>query len=268
MSFQYQKGESPILISIPHNGFEIPHDIQETMTDAGKSSRDTDWFLDRLYQVPSAAPANLMIAEVSRYVIDLNRPANNESLYPGQTTTGLVPETCFDGASIYRSQAPSEEEVERRIEVFWRPYHDKLREEMNRLVSEYGVAVLVEAHSIASRVPRLFPGQLPDFNIGTNRQSSCDNGLEQAVVQVLRNQSKFSFVVNERFVGGYLTRYFGQPEKGWHAVQIELSQATYMDESRLEWDDEKANRVQVVFQELLMAVQEWAKTISKRVARK
>lgn len=258
--FSFREGSIPLLVSIPHNGFRIPVEISATMTADGKSSRDTDWFLDQLYDFPELADASLLVAEFSRYVIDLNRAESNESLYPGQTTTGLIPDTCFDGAKIYASGLPNESEVARRIETFWRPYHQQIESEMLRLSQQHGLAVLVEAHSIASRVPRLFQGQLPDFNLGTNNEATCDRGLQSAIVAILESQSAYSHVVNGRFVGGYITRHFGQPQRNWHAVQFELSQNTYMNEADLSWNPTKAAVVQPLFQSVFAAIKNWIQT--------
>ncbi len=258
MSFTFRRGSFPVLVSIPHHGSRIPAEIAQTMTDDGRSSRDTDWYLEPLYDFPETRDVSLIVAELSRYVIDLNRPSDNQSLYPGQTTTGLVPETCFDGAAIYREgKSPDSVEISRRIREIWHPYHERIRSELERLVEQHGLAVLIDAHSIASRVPRLFDGLLPDFNLGTNHGVACANSLEQSIVEVLGHQSKYTFVVNGRFVGGHITRYFGVPHRGIHALQIELSQATYMDETTLTWDDGKASEVQPVFRKIVQAIREW-----------
>lgn len=258
MPFSFRVGTTPVLISIPHHGSSIPPEIAATMTEDGLSSRDTDWFLERLYDLPETRGASWLVAELSRYVIDLNRPSDDQSLYPGQTTTGLVPETCFDGAAVYRENLyPARDEIQRRIDTIWRPYHQQIREELDRLRDRFGLAVLVEAHSIASEVPRLFPGRLPDFNIGTNHGKSCDPALQDALVAVLASQSEFTYVVNGRFVGGHITRHFGVPAQGIHAVQIELSQATYLDEPTRRWNSAKAERVQPVFRKLFDSLHAW-----------
>ena len=261
MAFTFQRGSLPLLISIPHNGSQIPDGIAESMTADGKSSRDTDWFLDQLYDLPELADASRIVAEYSRYVIDLNRPRDNQSLYPGQTTTGLIPETCFDGSVVYKAGSqPNAAEVERRIETIWQPYHDQIDTELQRMRNENGIAVLIEAHSIASEVPRLFEGVLPDFNIGTNQGQSCCNSMTEAVMSVLKGQSNYSHVLNGRFVGGYITRYFGRPDEQIHAIQIELSQKTYLNESDLSWNDESAVRVQKVFGDVMAAITNWIKS--------
>ncbi len=232
------------------------------MTEDGRSSRDTDWFLDKLYDLPELAHASQIVANYSRYVVDLNRPSDNVSLYPGQTTTGLIPQTCFDGSAIYRDDRPDENETDERVQLVWRPYHKKLQEELKRLRDQHGVAVLIEAHSIKSEVPLLFDGVLPDFNVGTNKGQSCAGSLCDVIENVLSQQQKdqhsgYSYIINGRFIGGFITREYGNPENQIHAVQFELSQATYMNEEDLTWADEKAIAVQPVFQRIAHAVVQW-----------
>lgn len=256
----FRAGSFPLLISIPHHGSRIPPEMAATMTADGRSSRDTDWFLERLYDLPETEDASWLVADWSRYVIDLNRPASGESLYPGQTTTGLVPTTCFDGANIYLDKGPSEAEVAERISQYWAPYHQQLQIEVNRLRGLHPRVVLLEAHSIASVVPRLFPGKLPDWNLGTNRGASCDPTLLTAVEQAITQHSDFTQVSNGRFVGGYITREYGNPSQEIHTLQIELSQATYLNEDTLQWNQEKALAAQQVLRSILQAIRTWLST--------
>ena len=257
MSFLFHEGDRPLLISFPHNGNAIPSSIAATMTEAGRSSRDTDWFVDELYSLEETATASRLIGLESRYVIDLNRPPDNRSLYPGQNTTGLVPIECFDGSRIYEDAEPGTAEIERRIEAYWRPYHEQLRTELNRLREQHGFAILIEAHSIASQVPRLFDGQLPDFNLGTVNGQSCHESLLRCVSDAIRMHPKYTQVSNGRFIGGFITREYGRPEEHIHALQIELSQATYLDESTGSRHNEKSANVREVFKSIFRAIESW-----------
>ncbi len=257
MSYQSRSGTYPILVSIPHNGADIPPGIVAKMTDVGRSSRDTDWYLDRLYQVSELNDASWIVAETSRYVIDLNRPHNGETLYPGQATTGLVPTISFDASALYLGEEPDAAEIQRHVKEVWQPYHCQLQLEIDRLISLHHRLVLLEAHSIASVVPRLFDGVLPDFNIGTNRGKSCDAELENSILEALTKQNDYSHVANGRFIGGYITRHYGNPSKDIHAVQIELSQSTYLDEASLAWNSMKADRVQKVLRETIRTIRNW-----------
>lgn len=261
MTHHFRQGSIPLLISIPHHGAYIPPEIAETMTDDGRSSRDTDWYLERLYDLPETREASWLVADWSRYVIDLNRPATGESLYPGQATTGLVPETCFDGAPIYRDSKPDATSIDARLEQVWHPYHQRLQGELERLTGLFPKVLLLEAHSIKSVIPRLFPGTLPDFNLGTNHGKSCCESLQSRLQRTLELQESYSFVVNGRFVGGYITRHYGRPSQGIHAVQIELAQSTYLDESNASWDDQASVKVQQVFRSLIATALNWLREL-------
>jgi N-formylglutamate deformylase len=252
--FHFQQGNIPLLISIPHLGTHIPADIRDQLTDAANDVADTDWHLDRLYEFAIRAGASMLGARHSRYVVDLNRPASGESLYPGQTTTGLYPTETFRGEPLYRNgSGPDKAEAQYRLETYWKPYHAKLREELDRLKAQFGAVLLWEAHSIASVLPRLFEGKLPDLNIGTNSGLSCDPAVLDAITARLDDQP-YPWIANGRFKGGYITRAYGQPEQGVHAVQLEMCQSTYMDEtSPFGYRVDLAESVQPVMEKMVMA---------------
>jgi N-formylglutamate deformylase len=252
-NFTLQRGRVPLLISLPHDGSFIPDAIAARMHPAARRSPDTDWHVGRLYEpLAHALGASLLKPLASRYVIDLNRPADGHALYPGQRETGLVSTIGFDGEPLYLDgDTPDGVEVHQRINDFWQPYHQAISKELADLCAEHGRAVLWEGHSIRSRVPMLFEGQLPDFNLGTASGTSCGVGLQARLQAALQSQSHFSFAVNGRFKGGYITRHYGNPEAGVQAVQLELSQLNYMDEETFEYHEEKAHAVQNLISQLL-----------------
>lgn len=237
--FEFCPGDAPVLISIPHDGRELAPGQAERMTDKARQLPDTDWHVRRLYDFASEIGANVIAARFSRYVVDLNRPADDAALYTGQVSTGLCPVRTFAGAPIYIGEGIEGEEMASRVETYWRPYHEKIRAELDRLVERHGNMVLWDAHSIASRVPRLFDGELPALNIGTNNGASCHADVELAVWRGAE-QSGYSAVRNGRFRGGYITRQYGDPVRGIHAIQLELAQRHYMDEETFAWDAGKA----------------------------
>lgn len=255
-AFKLTGGRIPLLVSIPHNSSRIPTDLANRMTDVGRSSTDTDWFLDRLYNFASELGAGRILPEFSRYVIDLNRAQSDESLYPGQTTTGLFPHESFDGEPLF-VKSRGEGDTTRFVESHWKPYHTAIQDELARLHDKFGKAVLFEAHSIASRVPRLFDGKLQDFNFGTNHGATCDESLSVCLLQTISQANQYSHVFNGRFVGGYITRAYGDPGNNVHAVQLELSQATYLDEETKAWSDQKARQVQPMLHNLIESIVQW-----------
>jgi N-formylglutamate deformylase len=226
--YRFRAGRTPLLVSMPHTGTHIPEWLAPRLARAAKPLPDTDWHLEPLYDFLDELGASVLVATHSRYVVDLNRPPDNANLYPGQDTTGIVPLDTFHKEPLYLPGfPPSEEETASRIEEYWKPYHAKLAAELARLKREYGYALLWDAHSIFSVLPRFFAGTLPDFNLGTVDGKSCGPGLGEHLVKIPKD---YSVVLNGRFKGGYITRTYGNPGNKVHAVQLELSEAIYMEE--------------------------------------
>ena len=226
--YKFRRGKTPLLVSMPHTGTYVPEWLAPRLTRAAKALPDTDWHLEQLYNFVDELGASVLVATHSRYVVDVNRPPDNANLYPGQDTTGVVPVDTFDKAPLYlRGFEPSEAEVRSRIEQYWKPYHAKLSEELKRIKTEHGRALLWDAHSILSVVPRFFEGKLADFNLGTADGKSCGKGLGEALLAKISGYTK---VLNGRFKGGYITRTYGDPANGIHAVQLELSEVVYTEE--------------------------------------
>jgi N-formylglutamate deformylase len=250
--FTLLRGDAPLLVSLPHDGCELPSDLVPRLTPAARAVPDTDWQVSRLYAFAGEMGASILIPRYSRYVIDLNRPPDDVSLYPGQNTTGLCPITRFDGGPVYQpGEEPQPDEIERRVERYWRPYHAALADELRRIRGDHGRAVLWEGHSIASRRPFLFDGTLPALNIGTVDGRSCSSWLQDRLVGVCSGQGHYDWVINGRFKGGYITRCHGRPADGVQAVQLELAQSTYMDEETTCWLPERAARLQPMLRQML-----------------
>ncbi|KRE89718.1 N-formylglutamate deformylase [Frateuria sp. Soil773] len=255
-TYTLEQGTAPLLISLPHDGSHIPPAIAERMRPAARRSPDTDWHVGRLYApLAQALGASVLRPLASRYVVDLNRPADGHALYPGRRETGLVSTIGFDGEPLYRDAAaePDADEIQRRVNAFWRPYHEALQQELARLRSLHGRVVLWEGHSIRTRVPMLFDGELPEFNLGTADGASCGADLQRKLASVLESQQGYSFVVNGRFKGGYITRHYGRPGEGVEAIQLELAQHSYMDEDSFAYAPDRAPAVQAVIERLLRA---------------
>ncbi|MCE7951518.1 MAG: N-formylglutamate deformylase [Xanthomonadales bacterium PRO7] len=253
--FTLHRGTAPLFVSLPHDGTAIPDDIAARMTPAARRVPDTDWHVSRLYAFARELGASMIVPNFSRYVVDLNRPPDDVSLYPGQNTTGLCPIVQFSGEKIYLpGQEPTPDEIAQRVECYWRPYHDALTAEIARIKAAHGRVVLWEGHSIRSVVPFLFDGRLPDFNLGTANGASCSADLQRRLSGVLAAQEKYTFVVNGRFKGGYITRRYGDPANGVDAVQLELAQSNYMDEDSFAYDEALAAPTQVVIRALFEQV--------------
>lgn len=256
----FHQGRLPLLISMPHAGLKLTPAVQDGLVDAARSLPDTDWHIPRLYDFARELGASVVAAEYSRFVIDLNRPEDDQPLYVG-ATTGLYPATLFEGEPLFKEgQVPSAQERATYLEQIWRPYHDTLRNELQRLREQFGYALLWDAHSIRSHIPHLFEGKLPDFNLGTFNGASCDAQLAQQLEAVCAEAQAYSHVLNGRFKGGHITRHYGAPSDHIHAVQLELAQSTYMDEFEpFAYRDELAQPTQGVLRQLLGTVLAWGR---------
>ena len=258
--FTLTPGNTPLLVSMPHMGTAIPDAIRARLVDRAQATEDTDWHMEPLYAFARDMGASMLAPRHSRYVVDLNRPPENTPMYPGSNNTGLCPLNFFTGDPLYRAgQAPDDAEIAQRVATYWQPYHQALQAELQRLKARFGYALLFDAHSIKSELPWLFEGQLPALNLGTANSTSCAPMLREALNQVLAAQQDYSHVTDGRFKGGYITRHYGRPQDGIHAVQLEMCWRAYMEETApYAWNPEIAGRVQPLLRKLLQAMLDWA----------
>jgi len=255
MKVKVSIGDGPLVLAQPHGGVEIPQSILNRLNPRGRAMEDTDWHISRLYD-GLIDNVTVVSTPIHRYVIDANRDPSDASLYPGQNTTSLCPTITFDGQPVYlEGEEPGEDEISERRRQYHQPYHNALREQLERINQKHGYAVLYDCHSIRSQIPYLFEGKLPDFNIGTNSGQSCDSNIEAVVERVCAGATKYSHVVNGRFKGGWTTRHYGRPEAGFHAIQMELAQCNYMQEDA-PWlyDASKANKLRETLRDILRGI--------------
>lgn len=250
-------GDSPLLIDVPHAGTYMPPALRAQMTPIAQTVPDADWHVHLLYGFAGEVGASLMAATHARYVVDLNRDPQGAALYPGADNSERVPLLSFDREPLYAGAAPDAAEVERRMARYWTPYHRRLRQRLDAIRARHGHAILLDAHSIRSAVPRFFDGRLPDLNLGTADGTSCPAGLGDAAFAVLQ-RSDFGAVRDGRFKGGYITRHYGRPQDGVHALQLEIAQACYMDEQPpWPWDARRAQPLQQVLRRLVDVLLGW-----------
>ena len=261
--YRFRQGSGVLLVSMPHAGTFVPHSVGRDFNDVAALRPDTDWHMPRLYDFLGELDASVIVASHSRYVVDVNRPPGGENLYPGRDTPRLCPVDTFDCQPLYREGGePAPDEIARRVETLWKPYHRRLAAELERIRAQHGVAVLWDAHSIVSRAPRLFEGRLPDFNLGTADDASCDPKLSNALAAALKRHAGYTSVLNGRFKGGYITRRFGRPAEGVHAVQLEMVQCLYMDEAPpYAFRDDLAARVRPILREQLEICSAWSTSV-------
>ncbi len=259
-TFEFIQGSTPLLVSMPHDGIAIPLDLSDSMTAHARTTPDTDWHMARLYDFAGSLGASVLRPFYSRYVIDLNRPPDGKPLYPGASNTELCPTRCFDETPIYRQgEEPGAGEIGARTSRYWQPYHDHIASTLAALKARHGIALLFDAHSILSLVPRFFDGKLPDLNLGTANGTSCKPSLEATLTAVLASATDYTHIVNGRFTGGYITRAYGDPGNGVHAVQLEQAQCSYMNEdSPYDYREDLAAGVRPTLRALLTTMLKWS----------
>lgn len=253
--FYFKQGDTPILVSMPHSGLSLTVEVENALTEQAKKLPDTDWFIPELYDCLETLGVGCIQANYSRYVIDLNRPVDDKPLYQTKTT-GLFPTILFDESPVFvAGKEPNENLKAFYKEHIWQAYHSTIEQELARLRAKFGYAILFDAHSIAAEVPMLFDGKLPDFNWGTNQGEACHTELLTCVQNAV--SSEYNQVANGRFKGGYITRRFGQPEQGIHAIQLELSQATYLNDELAKQSQYKldTDKLPVIRQQLKSLIQ-------------
>ena len=259
MIFKLYQGHLPLLVSVPHAGRELPPALASRMVPRALEVEDTDWHVEKLYEFVKDLGASFLVPQFSRYVVDLNRPPEDLPMYAGANNTTICPTTFFNGDALYvPDQIPGRSEIDERIKNYWQPYHDAIAAEMIRLRDLHGYAILFDGHSIRSEVPWLFEGSLPNLNLGTVNGLSCAPSLRERCVEVLEHQTQFSHITDGRFKGGYITRHYGRPVQGWHAIQMEMTWSSYLDELRpQQWDPVRADAARRVLKDLFESIAQW-----------
>jgi N-formylglutamate amidohydrolase len=259
---ELSRGDAPLVVDVPHAGTFVPPDIAARLTSAARALPDTDWHVEKLYAFARESGATVMAATHSRYVVDLNRDPTGASLYPGADVTELCPTRTFANEPIYAADRwPDTTEIAARRSRYFGPYHAALAAEIERARARHGFALLLDAHSIRAEVPRFFAGRLPDLNLGTAEGASCAGAVQSLSAGILADAPGFTHVVNGRFKGGYVTRRYGAPANGVHALQLEIAQACYMNEAPpYVWDPQRAAALSIVLARLVDALVVWRPT--------
>jgi N-formylglutamate deformylase len=255
------RGDAPLVLDVPHAGTHVPPRLAQRLTAVARTAPDTDWHVEKLYAFARNAGVTLLVATHSRYVVDLNRDPSGAALYAGADNTELCPTRTFASEPVYVDRgAPDAREIAARRSEYFDAYHAQLAAEIDRVRTRHGYAILLDAHSIRSEVPRFFAGRLPDLNLGTADGASCAPSVQGAAEVVLASAAAFTSVVNGRFKGGYVTRHYGDPARGVHALQLEIGQACYMDEAPpYAWDARRAAPLIDVLQRLVSVLLTWRK---------
>lgn len=241
-----QGNEVPVVISVPHCGTAFPADISnQYKTEHLNDLDDTDWFVDKLYDFAPAFGITVIHAVYSRWVIDLNRNPQSEPLYTdGRIITGLCPTTNFQGEPLYvdERQQLSVSETTRRLQAYYDPYHAALQDLLKHTKQKFGKVLLWDCHSIRQRVPRINPDPFPDLILGSADEGSASPQVINTAYKTLAS-GPYSSAHNFLFKGGYITRQYGRPGEGQHALQLEMTKINYMDDAQRTYDAVRAEKM-------------------------
>lgn len=247
----------PILLSVPHCGTFIPETIRNEYDDELITEMDdTDFFVDRLYDFAPSIGATLLAANISRWVIDLNRSPEDKPLYTdGRVITGLCPIIDFFGRPLYRDRrtAVSRKDVRQRLDEWYLPYHRELAKLRDGLLHEHGAVIIWECHSIRRSVPTIYPEDFPDLILGDAGGKSASARLSDSAMRLL-GSDKYVLAHNQPFQGGYITRQYGDPIANCHALQLEMTKVNYLQDDEISWSEERSSAMKRLLEKTLLGL--------------
>lgn len=249
--------EVPIILSVPHCGTQFPSELQaDFKPELMKTPDDTDWFVHKLYDFGMEMGITMIHANYSRWVIDLNRDPESKPLYTdGRIITALCPTTTFFGETIYKDERKEVlgEEVRRRVDLYYKPYHQKVAELIEEKKRKFDKVLLWDCHSIRQLVPTIHKEKFPNLILGDADETSASKKIIDCAYTALQD-GKYSVQHNHPFKGGYITRSFGKPDQQVHALQLEMSKVMYMDNAEENYHEARAAAMRSLLQRVMRAL--------------
>ncbi|MCQ1850520.1 N-formylglutamate amidohydrolase [Neorhizobium galegae] len=237
----------PFVFNSPHSGsFYPPEFLAESGLDSLAIRRSADHYVDELFADAPELGAPLLLAHFPRAYLDVNRepyeldprmfdgplpPFVNIGSMRVAGGLGTIPRIVAENMEIYRRRLPVDEAMS-RIETIYKPYHACLRKLIARTHARFGLAILIDCHSMPGNIRLSGSDVRPDFIIGDRYGTSASAELSRAAMQFLEGMG-FSAVRNKPYAGGFITEHYGRPMRGLHALQIEINRALYVDEMTL-----------------------------------
>ena len=244
----------PFVFNSPHSGsYYPPAFLQQSRLSPHDIRQSEDYYVDELFALAVPLGAPLLRAHFPRAYLDVNRepyeldPKMFTEPVPSHANIrstrvagglGTVAKIVGEGQDIYKSRLPLSEALD-RIETIYKPYHDQLGQLLSDTRAQFGYAVLIDCHSMPSGLDVLdCAGQngnsaRPDFIIGDRFGRSCSDALSWAAIELLQNMG-YNVAHNKPYAGGYITEHYGRPHRDFHALQIEVNRALYVDETNLQ----------------------------------
>lgn len=235
--------EIPFVFNSPHSGRVYPQKFLEaSRLDALTLRKSEDSYVEELFSDAPSFGAPLMHAHFPRAYLDVNRepyeldPALIIEDLPGYANTqsvrvvgglGTIARIVTESEEIYSEPLPLDDALA-RINNLYKPYHAALAELMLECRRTFGIAVLIDCHSMPSN-PAAEVGPRPDFVLGDRFSTACDPELTRIAAHRLRDMG-YAVSLNKPYAGGFITEHYGRPAEGFHSLQIEVNRGLYMDE--------------------------------------
>ena len=256
------KGESPLILCLPHSGTHIPPAIERRMNATGRLQTDIAWRLESILDLNETLEATVVRSTASRYVIDVDQPPEPSHITAAAPLTGLCPITTLDCKRIYQSgEEPGPTEIEQRSLLFYYPFHEALRREVERLKRLHETVVVFDCRSVRSKVKGYIEKELPVLSLGTVGRTSCHPDLTLTFANTFAGKEDFSLAIDDVFHGGYVTETYGRPDIGVHAATLVVAQRAYLrhESPPFERDRTQSARLKAALSEGFARVIKWAK---------
>jgi len=256
-----EEGQSPLILCLPHCGTEVPDAVASRLTATGKLQADLSWRLERVFDFHNELDATVIRSSVSRYVIDPDKDPGTSVSSAFDPALALCPATTLDGKNIYRDgEEPGPTEIEQRMLLFHAPFHRILRKQVDRLTGRHRQVILLVCQSMRSQIRGVTEKGLPLVNIGSADGTSCDPDLRNLIVGSFNAQQGFTVGVDGHAKGGFITRSYGRPDAGVHAMTLLLAQRSYLrhESPPFEPDKSRVARLQAVLSDGLSRIIDWA----------
>lgn len=255
-------------MSIPHAGSEIPTDLKKLFVrqDPLLLTRDSDLYVDRLYDFVPSLGGTMLWTTICRYVIDPNRPPDeldasfveDAPAVENPQPLGLVAHKTMAGEPLL-SRPLTRQELDLRLQIYYRPFHESLAGLIAETKKEFGYCIHIEGHSMPSVATEGHPdkGRIrDDVDLGDRRGTSCAREMV-ALVKGQFESAGLRVSLNNPYQGGYITRFFGRPTEGVHSLQIELNRRLYMNESTHEIFPAPFESLKKILGELIIQLRGW-----------
>jgi len=255
-----EEGQSPLILCLPHSGTEIPNAVEKRLNATGRLQADLAWRLERVFDFHEELDATVLRSSISRYVIDLDKDPDTPVSAARDPAQALCPATTLDGKRIYQDgEEPGPTEIEQRLLLFYAPFHKALRQQVDRLFRQHRQVIIVDCQSMRSHIKGVTDKGLPLVSIGTNDGASCDPDLRNTLVGSFRGQQGYTVGVDEQTHGGFVTRSFGKPDRGLHAMTLLLAQRAYLrhESPPFEPDKTRITRLRAVLADSMSRLIDW-----------